>query len=70
LINRTRDGRVQQFRDLVFYGGPGQTLEMRLFCCNDVFGLAQAAGFGSVEMLEEPVWEFGIHDPAPWLQPC
>lgn len=69
LTNRTRDGRVQRFSDLVFHGGPGQTLEMRLFCRDDVIRLARAAGFASVDILEEPVWEFGIHDPAPWSRP-
>jgi SAM-dependent methyltransferase len=31
LENRTADGREQTFTDLVFHGGPGSTLEMRLF---------------------------------------
>ena len=31
LTNRTLDGAVQTFTDLVFHGGPGSTLEMRLF---------------------------------------
>ena len=34
LENRTSDGRRQVFSDLVFHGGPGSTLEMRLFSRN------------------------------------
>src|SRR5262249_12401711 len=36
LTNRTRDGRAQRFNDLVFHGGPGSTLEMRLFSRDDL----------------------------------
>ena len=31
LVNRTRDGRLETFDKLVFHGGPGSTLEMRVF---------------------------------------
>lgn len=67
-VNRTRDGQVQTFPDPVFHGGPGQTLELRLFCLDDIRRLADAAGF-SVEILEDPVWHFGIYDPHPWSRP-
>jgi SAM-dependent methyltransferase len=69
LVNRTRDGRIETYRDLVFHGGPGQTLEMRLFSLNAIRNEASAAGFASVDVLQEPVWEFGIYDPHPWSRP-
>jgi SAM-dependent methyltransferase len=68
LVNRTRDGQVQTFADPVFHGGPGQTLELRLFCLDDIRRRAEAVGLG-VEVLEDPVWRFGIFDPHPWSRP-
>ena len=31
LRNTTRDGRLQEYTDLIFHGGPGETLELRMF---------------------------------------
>ena len=36
LRNRTREGVIQEFRNLVFHGGPGTTLEMRVFSENSI----------------------------------
>jgi SAM-dependent methyltransferase len=69
LSNRTPDGREQTFRDLVFHGGPGSTLEMRLFSLAALEHEFKAAGFARVRIAAEPYLPFGIHWPEPWSVP-
>ncbi len=69
LTNRTRDGRAQTFTDLVFHGGPGSTLEMRLFSRKALEREFLAAGFSHVRVADEPYLPFGIHWPEPWSVP-
>lgn len=69
LANRTRDGREQRFTDLVFHGGPGSTLEMRLFSRDSLQREFAAAGFARVRIAAEPYLPFGIHWPEPWSVP-
>jgi SAM-dependent methyltransferase len=64
LLNRTQSGELQAFEDLVFHGGIGQTLEMRIFSRNDLLKYFEQAGFEDVEISEvEPCLEFGIRWP-------
>ena len=49
LRNVTADGRAQVFDDLVFHGGPGTTLEMRLFSRAALLREFTAAGFAACE---------------------
>ena len=65
LNNVARDGEVEQFRDLVFHGGPGSTLEMRLFSLAALNRHFTAAGFIDVRVHSEPYFEHGIF----WLHP-
>lgn len=60
LVNRTRDGRTQVFDDLVFHGGPGATLEMRVFSESDLKAMLATAGFLNVRICSEEYPEFGI----------
>lgn len=69
LTNRTRDGREQTFTDLVFHGGPGSTLEMRLFSRAALEREFRDAGFAGVRIAAEPYLPFGIHWPDPWSVP-
>lgn len=69
LTNRTRDGSTQVFTDLVFHGGPGSTLEMRLFSRKALEREFLAAGFSRVRLANEPYLPFGIHWPDPWSVP-
>jgi SAM-dependent methyltransferase len=48
LVNRRRDGSLEVFENLVFHGGDGSTLEMRVFTEPSLRALLQQAGFGSV----------------------
>ena len=60
LKNITQDGREQWFDDLVFHGGPGLNLEMRMFGERDLIAELERAGF-SVEIWSAPAFEFGIY---------
>jgi hypothetical protein len=69
LVNRTADGQLQLFSDLVFHGGLGSTLELR---CFSESGLRQAltdAGFGYVRIHAEDYPEFGIVHQENWSLP-
>jgi SAM-dependent methyltransferase len=69
LLNRTRDGRSQRFAGLVFHGGPGSTLEMRLFSRDALLRELAAAGFREVRVAGEPCVAHGIVWPEPWSVP-
>jgi SAM-dependent methyltransferase len=69
LENRTVDGREQVFTDLVFHGGPGTTLEMRLFSRAGLEREFTAAGFARLRIADEPCPEHGIVWPEPWSVP-
>ena len=69
LENRTVDGQVQVHRDLVFHGGPGTTLEMRLFSRPALEREFAAAGFSRVRIADEAVPAHGIEWPEPWSVP-
>lgn len=45
LHNTTKSGEKQVFEDLVFHGGEGATLEMRVFSLQGICEQAEAAGF-------------------------
>lgn len=60
LVNRTRDGQVQVFENLIFHGGQGATLEMREFSEAGLRNLFIAAGFKSVRIFGEDYAPFGI----------
>lgn len=60
LLNRTVEGIEQVFPDLVFHGGPGDTLEMRVFSESGVLRALEDAGFHDVRIMRAPCFEFGI----------
>ncbi|HTS23925.1 MAG TPA: class I SAM-dependent methyltransferase [Casimicrobiaceae bacterium] len=69
LENTTVDGRTQVFTNLVFHGGPGSTLEMRLFSRSSLIREFADAGFAGVRIAEEPHAACGIVWPEPWSIP-
>jgi len=69
LINVTREGVVQRFDHLTFHGGPGTTLEMRVFAECDLIKHLAAAGFLEIEVHRNPVFRYGIWWPQPWSLP-
>jgi SAM-dependent methyltransferase len=69
VVNTTRDGRLQAFDDPVFHGGPGTTLEMRVFCRSALLRHFADAGFARTRIADEPFAPFGIVWPEPWSVP-
>ena len=69
IYNTTRDGRKQVFGDLVFHGGRGTTLEMRVFSRDDLLRHLADAGFARARIADEACAAFGIVWPDPWSVP-
>lgn len=69
LHNRTAEGEEEIFDDLVFHGGDGATLEMRIFAEADLLQRLAAAGFRSIEVCVDSVPEYGILWPMDWAVP-
>jgi SAM-dependent methyltransferase len=69
MINTRDDGVVEHFDDLVFHGGPGTTLEMRVFARASLEAELKRAGFTNIRFASEPVQKFGIHWMVPWSIP-
>lgn len=69
LYNRTAGGEEQIFDDLVFHGGDGMTLEMRMFAEADLRRRLADAGFASVRIYADQVPRFGILWPMDWAVP-
>jgi len=69
LVNVTADGQLQEFDNLVFHGGEGETLEMRVFSEAGVVEELQQAGFTSIRIHREPCLEYGICWPEDWSLP-
>ena len=69
LLNTTRDGRRQEHANLIFHGGPGNTLELRLFSEPSLRRNLESAGFGRIAFHREPCFKWGIYWNAPWSVP-
>jgi SAM-dependent methyltransferase len=69
LENVTRSGDVQLFNNLVFHGGPGSTLEMRVFAETALLHHLTDAGFEAVTVHRTPDLSHGIWWPEPWSLP-
>ena len=66
LVNRTATGELQVFGNLVYHGGPGVTLEMRVFGRSELVAALGAAGFVNVREFDRPIPEHGIE----WIEDC
>ncbi|MDE2422940.1 MAG: hypothetical protein KGN31_01875 [Betaproteobacteria bacterium] len=69
LVNKTREGRTEEFENLVFHGGEGETLETRVFSLPNLLNDLAHAGFADVKVMSEPCFEHGIFWPQPWSLP-
>jgi SAM-dependent methyltransferase len=69
LRNKTRTGVVQEFNDLVFHGGPGTTLEMRVFSETALIQHLKDAGFAHIKVHQTADLVHGIWWPQPWSLP-
>jgi len=69
LINRTRDGGIEEFSDLVFHGGEGETLETRQFSESGLLKNLRQAGFNDIQIMKDSYFVFGIYWRHPWSLP-
>jgi SAM-dependent methyltransferase len=60
LVNRTASDTYEEFSELVFHGGEGETLEMRLFSKEWLLEELKNAGFTRVRVIDEEYPNFGI----------
>ncbi|MGO9273779.1 MAG: methyltransferase domain-containing protein [Terriglobia bacterium] len=70
LVNRKRNGEWQVFDKLVFHGGQGSTLEMRVFGEADLRSQLAQSGFTSVDFAVEDYPPFGIVHQESWSLPA
>lgn len=69
LVNRLPDGQTQEYAQLVFHGGEGETLEMRIFSKSGLIEELERAGFQDICIHGEAVDQFGILWKDPWSLP-
>jgi SAM-dependent methyltransferase len=69
LVNRRRDGSIEIFEDLMFHGGDGSTLEMRVFREESLLAMLRNAGFTSVRVASENYSEWGVEHAQTWSLP-
>jgi SAM-dependent methyltransferase len=69
LRNKTRAGVVEEFNDLIFHGGPGATLEMRVFSETALIQNLKDAGFANIKVHRAADLVHGIWWPEPWAFP-
>lgn len=63
LVNRDEAGQFQVYDRLVFHGGEGSTLEMRLFCEADILSRLASAGFEDIRVHDQPQLSCGYYWP-------
>ena len=63
LLNRNTAGRYSARTGLVFHGGPGDTLEMRVFSRSDTLKWLKQAGFVDIVVHEGATPEWGVIPP-------
>ena len=63
LVNRSKSGSLQIYDDLVFHGGEGSTLEMRIYCESDVVNRLSLSGFDHITIYEQPLLPIGYYWP-------
>lgn len=69
LENKTKEGQYERFDNLVFHGGPGSTLELRVFCEADILRLLKNSGFTEIKIHRESCLNHGIYWPSPFSLP-
>lgn len=69
LENETAEGERETFEQLVFHGGDGATLEMRVFSRDGLLRQLRRAGFVDVRVRDEENPRFGIVWREPWSLP-
>jgi SAM-dependent methyltransferase len=75
LQNLTADGRMQEFSEITFHGGPGSVLEMRLFGKDGLTRDIEDVGFGAIRIYDSDspwdgiLWVPYVAEKAPYRSP-
>lgn len=69
LVNTTANGEKQEFKELVFHGGSGSTIEMRIFTKSSVRNELEKSGFREIEFCKCDEPRYGIVWPLNWSLP-
>ena len=69
LVNRTARGTWEVYDKLLFHGGPGSVLEMRVFSENDLLYHLRAAGFATPTVYGAPILDIGYYWPPLYERP-
>ncbi|MBJ7485095.1 hypothetical protein [Brevundimonas sp.] len=69
VVHRDPSGVFRLDAEPVFHGGPGSTLEMRMFSLSDLVALMHEAGFEDVKVHDQGWAPFGVFPPHPWGLP-
>ncbi len=69
LKNITMDGMEETFDNLVFHGGPGATLELRVFAKGPLIKEFENAGFKTIRVCGDPDFEHGVIWKDDWSLP-
>lgn len=69
LYNKTQSENEEIFDGLIFHGGDGMTLEMRIFSEPDLVVRLKEAGFSEIRIYSDQVPDFGIIWPMDWAVP-
>lgn len=60
LHNITKEGETELFDELVFHGGEGETLELRILCKKDIINFLEMAGFIDIQIHGDNNLEYGV----------
>lgn len=63
LVNKDATGAFHVYDGLVFHGGDGATLEMRLFSETDILNCLAVAGFADIRVHDRPRYDIGYYWP-------
>lgn len=69
LVNRRKDGTIETFDNLMFHGGHGSTLEIRVFSEESLRELLAQSGFREIHIATENFPGSGIEHGEPWSLP-
>jgi len=69
LVNRTAEGRLQLFENLIFHIGLTPALEMRRVTAKEIRRMFAEAGFSELRFYTDEYPPFGIRHPEPWSLP-
>jgi SAM-dependent methyltransferase len=69
MVLRDHGGRLSLRTDLVFHGGDGDTLEMRLFARGDLQRQLEDCGFENIVIFDQSYLRWGLVNQCPWSFP-